>query len=244
VTISYNSACIFIALKRHPYISLIFQKGEEPPHTFFFGPFEFTLIVDVDGIDVCLYRVTEGVFTFIITFIGVDFSVPCWRRLNVDFVDFIWQNNDILGFRRYALKFLPNTPFTHRRLLCLRHYRVASMGWVSLQDASHVLTIFKRDSGLSQAAWFLLRLAPVMSANADLLPRGTWLHTSCLPCPEHGSFVLTRDVTYEQCVSALTSKRSTVTGLLPPDFPYISIRFRYRIYSGRSDHLYCSPALP
>jgi hypothetical protein len=76
----------------------------------------------------CRYQVTEGDFSIIIMFIGVDSTVPCGRCSTVDFVHFIWQN-DMLGFRRHALAFLPESPLNHGRLLCLRHYRVASIGW-------------------------------------------------------------------------------------------------------------------
>jgi hypothetical protein len=68
VTTSFRSATIFIVLKRHPYINLIFKSGEEPPHNFF-RPFAFTL--NADGTDVCRFDVTDGDFGLRITFVGV-----------------------------------------------------------------------------------------------------------------------------------------------------------------------------
>jgi hypothetical protein len=74
--------------------------------------------------------------TMTVTCIGIDAGIPCGVSSNVDFVHFVCLNNDMLGFRRHALTFLPDprtghedTLLTHGHLLCLRHYSVASMGW-------------------------------------------------------------------------------------------------------------------
>jgi hypothetical protein len=117
-TTSFRSACIFIALKEHPFINLIFQIGEEPLQTFYIGPFQFILFHDVDGIDVCRYQVILGYFMTIITLIGVDCTVPCGHQSkSISFL--FWLNNHMLGFRRHALIFLPTSTHDHGRLLCL-----------------------------------------------------------------------------------------------------------------------------
>jgi hypothetical protein len=103
---SFAGATIFIALKEHPFLNLIFQIGEEPMLTFYIVPFQFILFQDVDDMNVCRYHVTLGDYTIIITFIGIDASVPCGHYSNV--VHFIRLSNDIFGFRRHALTFLPN----------------------------------------------------------------------------------------------------------------------------------------
>jgi hypothetical protein len=112
---------IFIALKKHPYIKLIFQNWENPVQRFNIGPFQFTLFHDVDGLDICRYNVTLGEYTALATFMGIDTTVSCGPRSNVDFVYFEWLHNDMVGFRRHAMIFLTNSPITHGRLLCLRH---------------------------------------------------------------------------------------------------------------------------
>jgi hypothetical protein len=59
-TTSFRGVIIFIALKEHPYIKLIFQNWEEPVQSFNIGTFQFTLFHDVDGLDVYRYHVTLG----------------------------------------------------------------------------------------------------------------------------------------------------------------------------------------
>jgi hypothetical protein len=79
-----------------------------------------------------------------VTCVGID-SAICGVPHNVDFVHFVWVNNDMLGFRGHALTFLPeprtrhgDVLATHGRLLCLRHYRVESTGWCLSRDVTHV----------------------------------------------------------------------------------------------------------
>jgi hypothetical protein len=58
---SFASATMFIALKEHPLLNLIFQPGEEPMQTFYIGPFHFILLHDVNDMDVCHYHVKLGI---------------------------------------------------------------------------------------------------------------------------------------------------------------------------------------
>jgi hypothetical protein len=74
---SFAGVCMFIALKEHPFLKLIFQIDEEPQQTFDIGPFHFILIADVEDMDVCRYHVTLGDDTMVMTFIGIDASIPC-----------------------------------------------------------------------------------------------------------------------------------------------------------------------
>jgi hypothetical protein len=124
---SFAGVNIFIALKEHPFLNLIFQIGEEPMQTFYIGPFQFILFQDLEEMDICRQHVTLGDYTIIIRFIGIDARVPCGHYLNVDFVHFVWLNNAMLSFRRHALTFLPDSTNVHGRLLCLSHYRVGSI---------------------------------------------------------------------------------------------------------------------
>jgi hypothetical protein len=125
----FHKGTVFIALKEHPLLKSIFQNGEELVQTFHISPFEFTLVEDAVDMDVCLYHVKQGQFQVHMTFIGLDSRVPCGKYSNVDFVHFVWQFNDMLGFRRQAMKILPDPSTGHMRLLYLRHYSVASIGW-------------------------------------------------------------------------------------------------------------------
>jgi hypothetical protein len=222
----FRGAYIFIALKEHPFINLIFQIGEEPLQTFYIGPFQFTVFHDVDGIDVCRYQVILGYLTTIITFIGVDCTVSCGTQSNVDFVNFILLNNDMLGFRRYALTFLPTSLHDHGRLLCLRHYRVASMGWSFSSRCVPCADNFRERLRPLTGC-----LAPAEASSCTicrrqpLILRDMALQVLFTMSYNIERFEFTCDVTHQQYGHALSSGRSTVTGFLPPDFPYVTIKF-------------------
>jgi hypothetical protein len=104
---SFNSATVFLELKENPVIKLIFQIGAEPLQTFNTGRFEFSLFEDVEDMDVCRYHVKLVDCQVLITFLGID-SVACGYHSNVDFVHFVLQFNDMLGFRRHAITSLPD----------------------------------------------------------------------------------------------------------------------------------------
>jgi hypothetical protein len=57
-------------------------------------------------------------------------------------------------------------------------------------------------------------------------------------------FEVTRDVTYGQYVSALSSGLARAVGLLPPDFPNVSVRFQYANHHTRPYHPHYRPELP
>jgi hypothetical protein len=126
---SFAGATMFIALKELPLLRLKFQIGAEPLQAFYIGPIHFIFLHSVDDMDVCRYHAKLGDCTIIMMFIEIDARVPCGHYSNVDFVHFIWLNINMLGFRRHALTFLPVSTHDHGRLLCLRHYRVANVGW-------------------------------------------------------------------------------------------------------------------
>jgi hypothetical protein len=70
---------------------------------------------------------------------------------NVDFVHFLWENIGVPGFRRHALTYLPEPSTGHGdvlaspgRLLCLRHYRVASEGWMTTSRCDGCVVAFRR----------------------------------------------------------------------------------------------------
>jgi hypothetical protein len=115
-------------------------------------------------------------------FVGFDCSVPCGRRSNVDFVNFIWQNRDMLSVMPHALRFLPNSPFDTP----FNHYSFGSSAGVSLRDATRVLKLSERVSSPTQVARHL-RLAPVVSADASPYSAGHGFKHRVYHVPKHGS---------------------------------------------------------
>jgi hypothetical protein len=57
-------------------------------------------------------------------------------------------------------------------------------------------------------------------------------------------FRLTGDVTYSEYVHAMGSERARAVRVLPPDYPDITVRFRYHICSHEAFQTYCAPSLP
>jgi hypothetical protein len=187
----------------------------------------------------------------IMTCIGVD-SSSCGVSRNVDFVNFVWENNNMLCFRRHTLTFLriPGTGHgdtldTNGRLLCLRHYRVASEGWAFTSRCSSCSTAFQE--GLRHLTGCVASEEPC-SCNVckrqpptllDMASRNFFTMTNNVD-----RFRLTRDVTHSEFVQAVNSRRARVDMDLPPDYPDITVRFRYRECSRFPFHYECDPSLP
>ena len=124
---SIDWAMVYVALKDHPVLNVLFQRSSDLAQTFDFGPFVFNLLWNEGGTDIVRYHVTRGNFEVDIAFVGVDSTVPCGNHSNVDFVHYIWQNLDMVGMQMHAITILPGHP--SQRLLCLRHYMARSLGW-------------------------------------------------------------------------------------------------------------------
>jgi hypothetical protein len=116
-------------MKDDPALNCIFQKRAELVQIFHFGPFEFTLLEAMDGMDVCRYRVMMGLLEFEMVFVGVHSEVPCRTTSNVYLVHFAWHFLGQFVFQKHAMTLLPDPSSGAPRLLCLRYYRVASTGW-------------------------------------------------------------------------------------------------------------------
>jgi hypothetical protein len=213
--------------------------------TFYIGIFQFFPFHDVDDMDVCLYQFTLGDYMILITFVGIDATVPCGTQSNVDFVHFISLNSDMLCFRRHALTFLPTSLHNNGPLLCLQHYRIASMGWSFVSRCVPCTDRFREHLRPLTGC-----LAPAENCPCNICKRQPpTIREMSLQVPFTMSykidlFELTRDVTHEQNVHAITSGRTTVTGLLPPDFPFVTIRFQYPSCSSRSYHRHPNHELP
>jgi hypothetical protein len=168
----------------------------------------------------------------------------CGRRSNVDFVHYMWQNRDMAVFQRHVLTFLPISPFTHRRLLCIRYYKVASTAWSFTSGcvtcADNFRERLRHNTGCvapdEACVCNIFRRQPPTLRDMALL-------TLCIMSINMPRFEVTRYVTYGQYVGALTSGRATGTGLLPPEFPYISTSYQYANHYTRLYHPHCRPDL-
>ena len=105
--LSFDWIMVFVALKDHPILNFLSQRGSELVQAFGIGPFVFTLVWNEGDIDICLYRVRREDFEVEIAFIGIDSTVPSGNYSNVDFVQYIWENLDMNGCQMHALTILP-----------------------------------------------------------------------------------------------------------------------------------------
>ena len=236
----------FIALKYNTLLNLIFQRGVLNTANFQVGEFEFTLLDIMDGSDICRYIVKKGEQEFYISFVGIDCAVDCGTISNVDFVYFMWRciRHDFL-FRRHAITILHDPSSGTLRLLCLRHYDVPSIGWmygsgcVSCQDTSREnIRVLTSCVGPAEAcACNICRRQPPslrdLAAHAVLTLR-----------INIERFQLTRDVTFGEYRHAVDSNRVGIDQLLPPDFPYIGIQYRYSCCHSHPFHAACAPDYP
>jgi hypothetical protein len=95
----YEGVILFIALNNKPLVNLIFQIGEKPSAVFSIGTFEFALLQNATAGHVCQYHVKLGDDTQIITCLGID-SVSCGVASSVDFVNFVWDYNNMPCWNR------------------------------------------------------------------------------------------------------------------------------------------------
>ena len=234
-----------VALKDNPLINLLFQKREEIVRTFTISLFQFTIQqVDVAN-DVCLYSVKRGRFSVMMGFIGVDSWITCGKYSNVSFVHFIWQYFEQFGIRKHALTILP-APHTRAslsnrlRLLCLRHYRAAST-----RCNFYSACVACRDEFQEDLRPFTGCVAPGETCICRVCRRQ-------LPSPKDmasdvvfslvyniNRFGLTCDVTFDQYVYVVDSKRVEVWRLLPPDFPSITLEFQFEGCPLHKFHSHC-----
>jgi hypothetical protein len=200
---------------------------------------------------VCQYHVKLGDETQIVTCVGID-SVACGPECNADFFNFVWEFNNMLCFRRYAMAFLPvpgtghgDTLDRNSLLLCLRHYRVASDGWAFTSRCASCSTTFQ--NGVRHLVGCVTPTEPC-TCNVcrrqppllfDLASRTAFTVTN-----NADRFRLTRNVTHSEYVHAVSTGLVRSDRGLPPEFPEITVRFRYQLGTHEIFHPFCAPSLP
>jgi hypothetical protein len=187
----------------------------------------------------------------VISCVGFD-SRYSTEYSNVDFFHFVWANTGILGFRRHALAFLPDPSTGHGdvlaspgRLVYLRHYRVASEGWMVTSRCDRCTATFREN------------LRPYMDCVAPEEPCNCNVYVRQPPTlrdiasrtlfflslhPEH--FELKCEVTHNELVHAIDSERARVDRCLPPGVPTLTLHFTYEYCSHLPFHPHCNPTLP
>jgi hypothetical protein len=158
----------------------------------------------------------------------------------------------MLCFRRCALVFLPipgtghgDTLDRNSRLLRLRHYRAASDGWTFTCGCGSCSASFQ--DGVRHLVGCVAPAEPC-SCNVcrrqppSLLDMAS--RTIFTQIYNVDRFRLRRDVTYSEYVHAIDSERARADRVLPPDYPDITVRFRYQLCSHEAFHPYCASSLP
>jgi hypothetical protein len=101
--------------------------------------FRFQLVNSLPYLDICTYHVSVcGEFCILFCF---EINVS-----NVDFGNFIWQNFERFGFKKYSLTLIPPPSFDDVttppssgdvKLAFLKYYRAESEGW---KDSAQCVT--------------------------------------------------------------------------------------------------------
>jgi hypothetical protein len=151
----------------------------------------------------------------------------------------------MLCFRRHALTFLRTPGNTNSRLLCLRHYRVASEGWTFNSRCGPCSAVFQEE-----CSHLVCCVAPQEPCSCNVCKRQP---PTLLDMASRTVFTMTRnvdrltftrDVTHSEFVHAVNSERASVDRGRPPDYPDITVRYTYHTGSGFPFHPYCNHSLP
>jgi hypothetical protein len=158
----------------------------------------------------------------------------------------------MLCFRRYSMLFLPIPGTGHgdnldlsSRLLCLRHYRAESDGWAFTSGCASCATSFQ--NGVRHLVGCVAPTEPCACNVCRRQPPslfGLASHTVFAITIIVDRFRLTRNVTHAEYVHAINTGRVRPSRGLPPEFPDITVRFRYAPGAGEIFHPFCAPSLP
>jgi hypothetical protein len=138
---SFKAAVLYIALKDHPLLSIIFQKNPLIVN-FYLNDFFFELLDSKPESDIFVYRVSTSDFNISLIIIGIDTISPYGSRSNVDFVLFIWQNFERFAFKKYSITLVPSTD--DPTLSFLKYYRAESEGWKDTTQCRMCLVEYKQ----------------------------------------------------------------------------------------------------
>jgi hypothetical protein len=121
----------------------------------------------------------------------------------------------------------PSLHPTSQRVLCLKYYRADSDGWKNSTNCA--LCVYGYRQGTQrQSGCRLPNACPCrISVRQPTTLFDSALHVYSKMVHSLETFDLTPDTTYDQFVYASTSTRVRHIQLLPPEFPYIRISFRF-----------------
>ena len=181
-----------------------------------------------------------------IEFVGIDSATECGTLSNVYFVYFVWRYfEEQFVFPRHAITILPDPSSGNPRLLFLRYYNVASVGWsfgsgcVICRDASRQNIRPLTGCVAPGEAWACNICRRQPPSLRDLASHAVF------PLPLNiERFEFTRDVTHRQYRYAVDSNRVDIERRLPSDFPSITLQYTYRYCPNHPCHSSCSPGQP
>jgi hypothetical protein len=140
-------------------------------------------------------------------------------------VQFSWQNYELFNFAKYCMAFVRRDYPSLPELLCLKYYMAESDGWrdnihcdlcvARYQNRLRPMTRCLRPNDCS--CTIFRRQPPFLLASAS--------NTLFRLVLELDRFALTNETTYGQYVIAVRSRRVPTRRLLPPDIPFVRLRF-------------------
>jgi len=234
---SFPTATIFVALVEAPILALIFRRGLNPTNVFFIAGFKFVFEGIADGeLEIYFYTVTLGEnFRMIISFFGIDTSARCGPPSNLNLVNFIWEHAERLSIVKYAILLFPNDCL-HPPLMFLKYYRAKSDGWTDIDGCQPCIEHYQ---GVIRP-FSTCVLPEICNCNICMRQppslRDSASHILFKFILDLRRFELTSYTTYSQYKFAVESGYVDELGLLPPFFPRILVRFKFRTFEDKFHH--------
>ena len=233
---SYASGSIFVALTYVPLLDLLFRRLANPPDEFLIGGFKFVLADADDELDICFYTVTRGEsFSMLISFFGIETPVQCGPPYNLNLAHFIWEYSERLSFVKHAILLFPSN-CRHPPLIFLKYYRARSDGGSDVDECQACTERYQE----ALRPFHNCELPNICHCNICTRQppslRDSASHILFKWVLDLERFELTCYTTYSQYDFAIVSGRVDELHLLPPNFPRIVIRFRFRTFENRFHH--------
>jgi hypothetical protein len=202
---------------------------------FYLEDFRFTLQEVLDGLDICRYHVNRGLLNLKWRLSQSIQRFPAGSLRTS--TSFIWNNYAQFNFQWNALTLLPDSSSNAPRLLCLRYYRVESMGWTFGTGC-----VPCGDELLTNIRLFIRCVAPGEPCQCNICRRQPPIlrdmssHVMFTLTCNVDRLELTRDVTFWQYVYAVRSGQSFFERVVPTTFRFITLSVRHRCCSNHPFH--------
>ena len=172
-------------------------------------------------------------------FFGIYSLAPCGPLSDLNFVNFIWDHSERLSFVKYAILLFPSHTDRPPPLLWLflKYHKARSDGWTDIDGCITCVERYQRSIRHHN------NCRPPDSCYCDICRRQPpslrdSSHILFQYILDLERFELTCYTTYSQYQYAVQSGRVDDLRLLPPEFPFIRVMFRFHTFENKF-HRHC-----